>query len=245
MADQEIVIEYHYMDVKGFRNEVFIVAKLKRISSSPVMLGTVRYAKTSVLERLADIFRCGTDSRNYVDFKEVKKNTNVFGPMDAETEWAAYNEELCKTKGIERLDPFQLRTPTLREDLSASRSKVKYRMGIMNDRPYMVAFVGGIMASPAPIWLTDPYVRESALARLYDVFRVGKQGQVFKDLLECGLKARRTPEKIHTEWDACERSVLREIEYGKTPWLAPEAVLAEWSICEKAVMRATKMALAL
>ena len=213
MYDPEVKIEYHFMYIKGFRDDVFTVAKLKRISSSPVRVGTVRDAKASALERLVDIFRCGTGSRNYFDFSEVKRNTELFGPADAETEWAAYNEEICRVKGIRRLDLFQLRTPASRKDFSASRFGVKYRKGTMKEKPYTVASVGSIMASPAAIWLTDPHVRESALARLYDVFRIGTQGQIYKDLLESGVEAGRTPEKIRAEWDVCEGTVLREIEF--------------------------------
>ena len=64
MKDTEIKIEYHFMDIKGFRDGVFTVAKLKRISSSPVRVGTVRDSKVSALERLVDIFQCGRESRN-------------------------------------------------------------------------------------------------------------------------------------------------------------------------------------
>ncbi len=243
MQHSEIKIEYHFMYIKGFRDDVFTVAKIQRVSSSPARVGTVHDAKASALERLVDIFRCGTESRNYLDFREVKKNTETFGPLDVETEWAAYNDEICRVKGIQRLELFQLRTPAWMKGLPASRFRVKYRYAMMNDNPYMVASVGSIMASPAAIWLTDPHVRAQHLARLYDVFRIGTQGQIYKDLLDCGIEAGRNPEKIRADWDACEGTVLREIEYGKTPRLAPEEVRAEWNACEKAVLRERKRAL--
>lgn len=242
MQDPEIKIEYHWMDIKGFKDDLFVVAKLRRISSSPVRVGTVRDAKANALERLVDIFRCGDVSRNYADFTEVKKNTDVFGPVDAKSEWAAYTEELCRVKGLERLESLQLTTPKWRDDRSASRFRVKYRDGMMNDNPYIVATVGDIMASPAAIWLTYPHVRESAVDRLYDVFRIGTQGQIFKDLLEYRRKAGWTQEQLYAEWDACEGAVLRELEYGREPWRAPEEVKAEWNLCEKAVLQARELA---
>jgi hypothetical protein len=46
----------------------------------------------------------------------------------------------------------------------------------MNDRPYLVAAVGGIYGSPAPVFLTWGHGWESALPRLVDVFRIGVRG---------------------------------------------------------------------
>jgi hypothetical protein len=51
----------------------------------------------------------------------------------------------------------------------------------MNDRPYLVAAVGCIHGSPVPVFLTWGDERESALARLVDVFRIGVQGQAFRE----------------------------------------------------------------
>ena len=242
MQDSEIKIEYHFMYIKGFRDDVFTVAKLQRISSSPAKVRTARDAKASALERLVDIFRCGTESRNYLDFREVKKDPEVLGPLDAETEWAAYNDEILRVKGIRRLELFQLGVPAWTKEPPASRFRVKYRKGTMNDKPYLIAAVGSIMASPAAIWLTYPHARESALARLCDVFRIGTQGQIYKDLLDGGAEAGRTPEKVRVEWRACEAAVLREIEYETTPGLAPEEVKAEWDACQKEIERETKRA---
>ena len=242
MPESEIKIEYLLMDIKRIWNDVFRVAKLRRISSPPVRASAVRDAKTSVLDCLVDIFRCGTESRAYRDFVKAKQDRQVFGPLDAESEWAAYNAEICRAKGMERIEPFRLGRPRWTAELPPSRFAVKYRKGTMNGKPYLIACVGKIMASPAAIWVTYPHARESALARLYDVFRIGTQGQVYKDLAEGAAKSRRSPETLLCEWQDCKRAVLWEVDYSRHPDRAPEEVRAEWEKCAKEVAKESERA---
>ena len=83
----------------------------------------------------------------------------------------------------------------------------------MNELPYLVAATGRILASPSPVLLTHPHEYESALARLRDVFRVGSKGQVFRDLVEAGLRMGMSEAEIVGEWKACERAApCRELE---------------------------------
>jgi hypothetical protein len=78
----------------------------------------------------------------------------------------------------------------------------------MNDRPYIVAAVGGIYGSPAPLFLTWGHGRESALARFVDVFRIGVRGQAFRDFLEAGRKQGKSDVEIVEEWKGCGQAVL-------------------------------------
>jgi hypothetical protein len=50
--------------------------------------------------------------------------------------------------------------------------------------------------------------RESALARLEDVFRIGVRGQAFRDFMEAGRKRGMTKAEIMWAWQACERAVM-------------------------------------
>ena len=87
----------------------------------------------------------------------------------------------------------------------------------MNDRPYLVAAVGGIYGSPAPVFLTWGHEQESALARLVDVFRIGVRGQAFRDFLEAGRKQGKSEAEIVEEWKGCERAVVQQMR-GGLPW---------------------------
>jgi hypothetical protein len=86
----------------------------------------------------------------------------------------------------------------------------------LNDRPYLVAAVGGIYGSPAPVFLTWGHERESALARLEDVFRIGVRGQAFRDFVEAGRKQGMTEAESLRKWKKCEQAALLERPPEKT-----------------------------
>jgi hypothetical protein len=77
----------------------------------------------------------------------------------------------------------------------------------MSEKPYMIAAVEGVLGSPAPVWLAWGHQRESALGRLQDVFKIGDQGQVFRDFLEASRRLRERDAEIVAEWRACEQAV--------------------------------------
>jgi hypothetical protein len=87
----------------------------------------------------------------------------------------------------------------------------------MNDRPYLVAAVGGIYVSPGPVFLTWGHERASALARLVNAFRIGVRGQAFRDFLEAGRKQGKSEAEIVEEWKGCERAVVQQMR-GGLPW---------------------------
>jgi hypothetical protein len=85
------------------------------------------------------------------------------------------------------------------------------------DRPYLVAAVGGIYGSPAPVFLTWGYEGASALSRLGDVFHIGVRGQAFRNFLEAGRKQGKSEAEIMEEWKGCERAVVQQMR-GGLPW---------------------------
>jgi hypothetical protein len=87
----------------------------------------------------------------------------------------------------------------------------------MNALPYLVARVGSIVGSPAPVYLTWGHERESALARLRDVFRIGAHGQAFRDFGDAGRKQGKSEAEVVREWRECERAVVQPMR-GGLPW---------------------------
>lgn len=207
MHDQDLQVRYYDMDIDGL-NGKYIVAKLRRVSSSPVLEGTVSDSFASALGRLTDIFRLGTVSRNFADLKSIEGFLQKEFGVTAEQEWDAYLREIRRVNGVDRLDVIQpfLLTPEPGQPDHA----VVFHNAVMNDRPYVVARIGDIMGSPAATLLTFPNEKRSALARLRDVFRVGVRGQVFRDFVELGRKKGRCEADILGEWKACEQAIVRE-----------------------------------
>jgi hypothetical protein len=78
----------------------------------------------------------------------------------------------------------------------------------MRTLPYLVAQIGGVFGSPAPVLLTWAQERESALDRLRDVFRIGVRGQAFRDFREGGRRQGKSGAKVVSEWRECEQSAL-------------------------------------
>src|SRR6478672_9717923 len=108
MTDPTFRIRFHHMTID---HKKFLVAKLRRVSSSPVQIGAVRNPMESAMGRLADIIRLGTKSRNYADLQRIDSFLREDFHTTAEIEWAAYYQVICHKLGVERLDPFGPRIP--------------------------------------------------------------------------------------------------------------------------------------
>lgn len=238
-------IEYLSMAIDAYPNDEFLVAKLERVSSAPVRIIQNRDNRSTALERLVDIFRCGKDSRNYQDFVEQKKDRETFGPLAADRHWALYVEKIVQDKTLDRLDFFQLRQPSRRKNSFRPNLTVKYYIGKMNELPYVIAAVGDILASPAAILLMNAAARESALARLYDVFRVGTAGCACRELLQIRRSSGQTAEDVQIEWDACQSAVLWEIKYARLAALAPHDIQSKWQACDEGIERELESAMQL
>jgi hypothetical protein len=80
----------------------FVVAKLRRVSSPPVQVGTVSDSMTSGLGRLVDIIRLGKESRIYADLMAVAWALAPEYMVSAEVEWAEYEKVACRVLEVER-----------------------------------------------------------------------------------------------------------------------------------------------
>lgn len=207
MHDQDLQIRYYEMDIDGLEGK-YIVAKLRRVSSSPVLEGSVSDSFASALGRLIDIFRLGTASRNFADLKSIEGFLLKEFGVTADQEWDAYLREIRRVQGVDRLDVIQpfLLTP----ELGQPDHPVVFHSAEMNERPYLVARIGDIMGSPSPTLLTFPNEERSALARLRDVFLVGVRGQMFRDFMALGRKKGRREDDILGEWKAFEQAAAQE-----------------------------------
>jgi hypothetical protein len=156
---------------------------------------------------LVDIIRLGRQSRNFSDLQAVEWALAPDHMVSAEVEWAEYEKVICRMLEVERLEPIPPTTPPT-PGVRHSPPAVTFHKAEMNDRTYLVARVGRIFGSPAPVFLTWGHERESALARLEDVFRIGVRGQAFRDFAEAGRKQGMTEEEIVRAWQACERAVM-------------------------------------
>jgi hypothetical protein len=81
-------------------------------------------------------------------------------------------------------------------------------MAETNDRTYLVAEIGTIFGSPAPVFLTWGHEQESAMEWLRDVFRIGVCGWAFRGFVEAGRKQAMTEAEIVRNWNECEQSVM-------------------------------------
>jgi hypothetical protein len=106
MTDPDFRIRYHYMHVHDLAGRKFVVAKVRRVSSAPVQFGAVSDSLGSSLGRLADIFRLGKPSRNYADLQAISRHLKEFFQTDPDTEWAGYEDLVCRALGVKRLDPL-------------------------------------------------------------------------------------------------------------------------------------------
>jgi len=209
MLDQDLQIRFHDMTFHDLEGR-FLVAKLRRISSPPVRMGSVADANASALGRLIDIFRLGTESRSYADLRAIERHLLREFAVTAQEEWDAYLQEIRRVQGDLDVIPPLLLTP----QPGQADQRVVFHKAEMNQRPYLVARIGDIMGSPAPVWLTLPKEKESALARLRNVFHIGVRGQVFRDFVESGRKKGQGAAVILKQWRAWEEAVA---------WKAPGA----------------------
>jgi hypothetical protein len=200
-------IAYFDMTIEGLEDQRFVVAKLRRLSSPPVLVGSVSDPVASALGRLADIIRLGKESRNYADLKAVEWALAPAYMVSAEVEWAEYEKVACRMLEVERLEPISPTTPP-NPGAELSSPDVTFHKAEMNDRPYLVAAVGGIYGSPAPVFLTWGHERESALERLKDVFRIGVCGRAFRGFVEAGRKQGMTEAEIVRNWNECEQAAI-------------------------------------
>ncbi len=210
MNDPDFKIRFHHMTIRDLDEQKFVVAKLRRVSSSPVHLGTVCKPTESAVGRLADIFRLGINSRNYADLCRIERLLRERFHTDPESEWRACNEVICRSLGVERLDAIAPKKPMWSSRCSGF--SVTFHTAKMLDLPYVVASVNGIFGSPAPLFLTWPSEKESAIERLRDVFRVGLRGRAFRDFLEVGRECGKGEDEIVAEWKACERAAWWALE---------------------------------
>jgi len=200
-------IAYYDMTIEGFEGERFVVAKLRRVSSPPVLVGSVSDPMASALGRLVDIIRLGKRSRNFLDLKAIEWLLQRDFQSTAQAEWGEYEQTICRFLGVDRLEPVlptTPQTPGARFLLPA----VTFHQAEMNTLPYVLGRVGTIFGPPAAELLTYPRHRESALERLKDVFRIGVKGQAFRDFVEAGRKQGMTEAESVRKWKECERAAL-------------------------------------
>ena len=194
------------MTIQGFEGERFVVAKLRRVSSPPVQVGTVTDPRASALGRLVDIIRLGKQSRNYADLQAVDWWLKEDFGVNAEEEWSLYENAICGVLGVKGLEPLVPTIPPIPSG-QVSPLVVTFHRAEMNSLPYLVATVGTVFGPPAAELLTRPHEQESALERLRDVFRIGVQGQAFRDFVEAGRKQGKSEAEIVRKWKECERAV--------------------------------------
>ncbi|MFO0822568.1 MAG: hypothetical protein U0792_05515 [Gemmataceae bacterium] len=212
-------VEFHEMRVGQIPGR-FVVAKVARISSPPVAVGSVQDPRLSAIQRLADVLRGGRRTRAYADFLDYMQRVRE----DPEPEWAGYLAAVCRSLKVDQLAP--LRLGPVPEILEAARPEfaVTYHSAEMNDRPYIVARVGPILGGPAAeLLMLNP--AGSALDRLADVFRAGTGGQCFADHA-AGLSETAALDR----WEDYQQSVAWELSAraGRGPrreeWLANTSV---------------------
>jgi hypothetical protein len=193
VADQDFTIRYFNMTIGGLEDQRFVVAKLRRVSPPPVQVVTVCDSMASAFGRLVEIIRLGRQSRNFSDLQAVEWALAPDYMVSAEVEWAEYEKVACRVLEVERLEPISPTTPPT-PSARHSPPAVTFHKAEMNDRPYLVAAVGGIYGSPAPVFLTWGHEREKA-----------------------GRKFGNGQPEIVAEWKECERAVVQQMR-GWLPW---------------------------
>jgi hypothetical protein len=211
MHDHDLQIRFHDMTFHDLEGR-FLVAKLRRISSPPVLEGSVADAQASALARLIDIFRLGTESRNYADLRAIDGFLQREFGISAQEEWEAYLQLIRRNHGdLDKIEPLLLTPQPGQPD-----QRIVIHKGEMDEKPYLVARIGDILGSPVAIWLNFPKEKESALERLKDVFRLGNRGQAFRDFVESARKQGAVEADIRAQWMALEAAVAWETR-GERP----------------------------
>jgi hypothetical protein len=206
VAEQDFTIRWYDMVIDGVKGQ-FVVCKLCRVSSPPVLVGGVSNSLESSFQRLVDIIRLGTQRRNFADLKAVEWALMPDHLLSARHEWAGYENAICRSLGLDRLEPL---LPTMPPTPGPRLwpPAVTFYEAEMNALPYLVARVGSIIGSPAPVFLTWGHEWESALARLQDLFKVGVLGRAFRDFVEAGRKQSMTEGELVKKWREYEQAVM-------------------------------------
>jgi hypothetical protein len=136
VADQDFTIRYFNMTIEGLEDKRFVVAKLRRVSSPPVEVGTVSDSMASALGRLVDIIRLGKESRNYADRMAAAWTLTPKFMVSAEVEWAEYETAVCRVLEVERLEPVPPTTPP-NSGAELSSPDVTFHKAEMNDGPIL------------------------------------------------------------------------------------------------------------
>lgn len=200
-------VEYRDLLIDGLEGR-HVVAKIRRLSSPPVLLGTVVDTHASALAYLADVLRCGSHSRSHADFARYKRLMKE----DPEPEWAAYEEAVCHASGLPDLGRWQLPHALAAPAGMQPASRVSYHAAEMNGRPYLLARVGPVLGSPTAVLLLPPEeVQASALDRLADVFRIGLRGRRHTDFVAYHRMAGQDERSIQAEWGRYEAAVGLEM----------------------------------
>lgn len=214
MNEPDLYVQHFYITIDDVP-ERHLVAKLQRVSSPPVKVGSVSDSLASSIGRLVDIIRLGDESCNYGDLKIMLLETR--SKTSAAKEWDKYSTFMCLAMGIQRLEPFTSIPHWIPTEEGSPVVNVTFHDAMMNNRPYVVARVGEVMGSPAATFLTWPQERVRALFRLYDVFRIGVQGQVFRDFVEQSRRIGKQEADILEEWKSYEQSVIWDIQHNEHP----------------------------
>jgi hypothetical protein len=99
MHEHDLQIRYYDMEINGLEGR-YLVAKLRRVGSSPVLEGSVSDSFASALGRLTDIFRLGTASRNFADLKSIEGFLQQEFGATAQQEWDAYLREIRRSRSF-------------------------------------------------------------------------------------------------------------------------------------------------
>jgi len=212
----DVKIRYFNMTIEGLEDQRFVVAKLRRVSSPPVQVGTVSDSMAIALGRLLDIIRLGKESRNYADLMAVEWTLTPEFMVSAEVEWAEYEKVACRVLEVERLESIPPTTPP-NPGAELSSPDVTFHKAEMNDRPYLVAEVGRIYDSPAPVFLTWGMSGRAPWNGSRTCSASGRRGQTFRDFLEAGRKQGISDVEIVRKWKECERAVVQQMR-GGLPW---------------------------
>lgn len=97
MTGSEFRIRYFHLVIHDLDGQ-FIVAKLRRVTSPPVRVGSVRDSLASAFGRLADILRLGRESRNYADLRAMDAFLRDVMHTTADEEWTKYIQVVCRAQ---------------------------------------------------------------------------------------------------------------------------------------------------
>jgi hypothetical protein len=130
----DLSIVYCDMTIEGFEGERFVVAKLRRVSSPPVQVGTVSDPVASALGRLVDIIRLGRSSQNFLDLQAIEWLLKEDFGVDADEEWAEYERVIGRALGVDRLESLLPMAPP-KLNVQLPHPAVTLHQAVMNSLP--------------------------------------------------------------------------------------------------------------